>query len=404
MSLFEVDQRLQTAEAQILALKTIIQLTNRATSDGTELVAVSLPSGDEYKMNAETFFKNRFKSEAADYTLLSSDKNSVIEMAGAAATITIPDSLGWENGSRCYLMQANTGLTFAYGTTVNTNKRIPQALTDVQYSIYEITKTATDTFTIVQIGTATGGGGGGDALTSNPLSQFAATTSAQLAGVLSDETGTGLAVFNNSPALITPDLGTPSALVGTNITGIPNGALTTNPLARANHTGTQAASTISDFAATVRAVVLTGLSLATATAITAADTILVAIGKLQAQITALPSLTQTLTNKRITMRVQSVVSSATVTPNADNDDVVKITAQAVGLTLSNPSGTPTDMQPITIRIKDNATARAITYGAQYRAIGITLPTTTTISKTTYLGMIWNSDDSKWDVVGTNTEA
>jgi len=36
-------------------------------------------------------------------------------------------------------------------------------------------------------------------LTANPLSQFAATTSAQLAGVLSDETGSGAAVFANSP-------------------------------------------------------------------------------------------------------------------------------------------------------------------------------------------------------------
>lgn len=48
------------------------------------------------------------------------------------------------------------------------------------------------------------GGGGGDALTTNPLSQFAATTSAQLRGVLSDETGTGAAVFATSPALTTP--------------------------------------------------------------------------------------------------------------------------------------------------------------------------------------------------------
>ena len=62
-------------------------------------------------------------------------------------------------------------------------------------------------------------GGGGDALVANPLSQFAATTSAQLAGVLSDETGSGLAVFGTSPTLVTPALGTPSALVGTNITG-----------------------------------------------------------------------------------------------------------------------------------------------------------------------------------------
>jgi len=34
---------------------------------------------------------------------------------------------------------------------------------------------------------------------------------------------------------------------GANFTGIPNGALSTNPLDRANHTGTQTASTISDF-------------------------------------------------------------------------------------------------------------------------------------------------------------
>jgi len=42
-------------------------------------------------------------------------------------------------------------------------------------------------------------GGGGDALTGNPLSQFAATTSAQLAGVISDETGTGALVFAQNP-------------------------------------------------------------------------------------------------------------------------------------------------------------------------------------------------------------
>lgn len=43
--------------------------------------------------------------------------------------------------------------------------------------------------------------GTGDALTSQPLSQFAATTSAQLAGVISDETGSGRLVFNNAPNL-----------------------------------------------------------------------------------------------------------------------------------------------------------------------------------------------------------
>lgn len=60
-------------------------------------------------------------------------------------------------------------------------------------------------------------------VTGSPLSQFAATTSAQLAGVISDETGSGALVFGTSPTLVTPALGTPSALVGTNITGTATG-------------------------------------------------------------------------------------------------------------------------------------------------------------------------------------
>ena len=62
-------------------------------------------------------------------------------------------------------------------------------------------------------------------LVANPLSQFAATTSAQLAGVISDETGSGALVFATAPALsspvlTTPALGTPSAGVLTNCTGL----------------------------------------------------------------------------------------------------------------------------------------------------------------------------------------
>ena len=60
----------------------------------------------------------------------------------------------------------------------------------------------------------------GDALVANPLSQFAATTSAQLRGVISNETGTGVLVFSISPILETPNLGTPSVLVLTNATGL----------------------------------------------------------------------------------------------------------------------------------------------------------------------------------------
>lgn len=63
--------------------------------------------------------------------------------------------------------------------------------------------------------------GGGDALTTNPLSQFAATTSLQLKGVMSDETGSGALVFADTPTLTTPVLGTPSSGTLTNCTGLP---------------------------------------------------------------------------------------------------------------------------------------------------------------------------------------
>jgi len=45
------------------------------------------------------------------------------------------------------------------------------------------------------------------ALTNNKLDVFAATTSAELAGVISDETGTGALVFANTPTLVTPNIG-----------------------------------------------------------------------------------------------------------------------------------------------------------------------------------------------------
>lgn len=48
-----------------------------------------------------------------------------------------------------------------------------------------------------------------------------ATTSASLAGIISDETGTGLLVFNTSPTFVTPLLGTPTSGTLTNCTGLP---------------------------------------------------------------------------------------------------------------------------------------------------------------------------------------
>lgn len=114
--------------------------------------------------------------------------------------------------------------------------------------------------------------------------------------------------------------------------------------------------------------------------------------------------TQTLTNKRITPRVASTSSSATPTPNADTTDVYILTALGEAAAFAAPSGTPTDGQKLIIRIKDDGTARALSFNAIYRAIGVTLPTTTVLGKTLYIGQIYNSAASKWDVLGVGQEA
>jgi len=62
-------------------------------------------------------------------------------------------------------------------------------------------------------------------------------SSANLASAVTDETGSGSLVFANSPTLVTPALGTPSALVGTNITGTASGLTAGNVTTNANLTG-----------------------------------------------------------------------------------------------------------------------------------------------------------------------
>lgn len=116
--------------------------------------------------------------------------------------------------------------------------------------------------------------------------------------------------------------------------------------------------------------------------------------------------TTTFTNKRITPRVTTITSSATPTINTDNCDAVTITALAEAITsfTTNLSGTPTNFQKLIIRIKDNGTARAITWGDSFEAKGVALPTTTTLSKVMTLGFIWDSVTSKWGLVASCVEA
>jgi hypothetical protein len=114
--------------------------------------------------------------------------------------------------------------------------------------------------------------------------------------------------------------------------------------------------------------------------------------------------TETLTNKRIDPRVTSAASASSLTPDISASDVYAYTALAAGLTINAPTGTPLDGDKLIFRLLDNGTSRSLTWNGTYTVIGVTLPTATTISKTTYVGCIYNANNTRWDVIAVTTQA
>lgn len=119
-------------------------------------------------------------------------------------------------------------------------------------------------------------------------------------------------------------------------------------------------------------------------------------------IMTLNDRTQTITNKRNQPRVVSAASYTTDTGTSltvATTDIFVITAQAGALKFNNPGGTPIQGEKLCVRIKDNGTARALTYDTQFRASSdLALATTTTLSKTLYMLFIYNATDTKWDLM------
>jgi hypothetical protein len=125
------------------------------------------------------------------------------------------------SGSALPVANGGTGVTTSTGTTnvvlsnsptlVTPNLGTPSALvgtnitgTATAFTASNVTTNANLTGAVTSVGNATS------------LGSF---TSAQLLGALTDETGTGAAVFATSPTLVTPALGTPASGVVTNLTG-----------------------------------------------------------------------------------------------------------------------------------------------------------------------------------------
>lgn len=112
---------------------------------------------------------------------------------------------------------------------------------------------------------------------------------------------------------------------------------------------------------------------------------------------------QTLTNKRIDPRVSSTASTASLTPDISTFDQYNLTAQAVALTINAPTGTPVDGNKLIFRILDNGVSQTINWNGTYTAIGIVLPTSTVAGKITYVGCIYNTANTRWDVVAVTRQ-
>ena len=249
------------------------------------------------------------------------------------------------------------------------------------------------------------------------------------AGVLAGITG---ATTNGTAlTLVAPVLGTPASGVVTNLTGTASiningtvGATTANTGAFTSGTfsttlgvtgvatlgagailNTPASATLTNATGLPIATGVSGLGASVATYL-ATPTYTNLVAATTGDTVVGIASTNTLTNKRITKRITTIISSATPTVNTDNCDCVTILAQAVTITsmTTNLSGTSTNFQPLIYRIKDDGTARAITWGAAFVSRGATLPTTTTSSKVTTVGFLYNTVAATWDCVAAVTEA
>lgn len=114
--------------------------------------------------------------------------------------------------------------------------------------------------------------------------------------------------------------------------------------------------------------------------------------------------TETLTNKRINPRIVSVTTAPSIAPSVATADQYVVTALAETLTISAPTGTPTDGNKLIFRILDNGTPRSLLWDSTYTVVGVTLPTTTVANKIVYVGCIYNTSNTRWDVIATATQA
>lgn len=163
-------------------------------------------------------------------TPVSNDQWMLLQPAGtlASGTITLPLNTGVPDGTTVLITttQEITSLTIALNgaTAIFGGVTSLPAGTATAIRFYQATNSW------YQINAETVYASGVQTWLANP-------SSANLRAAMTDETGTGSLVFATSPTLVTPALGTPSALVGTNITGTASALTAGNVITNANLTG-----------------------------------------------------------------------------------------------------------------------------------------------------------------------